>query len=487
MIKFWSISHNTFVQTIRQPIFMVLLLVTFGVLLLEVPLAGWTMAAGDFRTSDQKLLESLGLSTLLVSGLLIAAFSASGVLSREIEDRTALTVIAKPVSRATFVAGKFAGVSAAVALAFYLCMLVFLMTVRHRVMSSAADPFDMPVITLGVLAFSLAILIGLAGNYVFGWHFNSASVWSATILFTVAMGILLFVGKGWVIVPIGWDSLPGPTNMDAAQVITTELLKAVLMMFMAVVIFCAVAVAASTRLGQVMTLLVCLIVFVVGSLVMPTLIPMCKTIPALYALVWLAPNLSYFYGLDALTMGKTIPLDLIGLFALYCICYTAAVLSAGIALFQTRELESQAGASTISGLVGILAWAGRAAALGLAIWGCILISQIYLPGATWTNLALAGVALIVCACGIWVLFGSFARGAKWSYWMVMAVAALTLAYAGLAYFVPRVKQMAYPHNDNQQVISAIISAAVLLILILPKSRQHFQISLFNSKPRTDGR
>src|SRR3972149_4451287 len=117
MLRFWSICRNSFVQTIRQPIFSVLILVTCAVLVVDLPLSGWTMGIGatSYEKTDQILMENLGLSTLLVSGLLVAAFSAASVLTREIEDNTALTVISKPVPRPVFVLGRFAGVTAAVA------------------------------------------------------------------------------------------------------------------------------------------------------------------------------------------------------------------------------------------------------------------------------------------------------------------------------------------------------------------------------------
>ena len=257
MGKFLSISHNTFVQTIRQPIFGILVLVTFAVLILVTPLATQTMTP-NYVTENATMLQNLGLSTLLMfSGLLLSAFSACSVLAREIEDRTALTVVSKPVSRGMFVVGKFAGVSAAVTLGLYLSMLVFLMTVRHRVLSTAASPIDWPVIVLGGSALLGALLLGLVGNYLFGWHFGSAAIWSAAALMTLAMGVILFVGKGWKIVPLGFDDIPGPYNPDCVPLITAQLMVRVVLMYFASLICCAVAITASTRLGQIATLLVC--------------------------------------------------------------------------------------------------------------------------------------------------------------------------------------------------------------------------------------
>ena len=85
--RFLAIAINTFVETIRQPIYGVLLLATFAMLILNVSLAGFTLE------DDNKLLLDLGLSTLMLSGLFLSAFSATGVLTREIENKTVLTAL----------------------------------------------------------------------------------------------------------------------------------------------------------------------------------------------------------------------------------------------------------------------------------------------------------------------------------------------------------------------------------------------------------
>ena len=88
--RFYTVALNTFVETIRQPIYGVILLATATLLILNVSLAAFTL------DDDDRLLLDLGLSTLLLSGLFLSAFSAAGVLSREIENKTVLTVISKP-------------------------------------------------------------------------------------------------------------------------------------------------------------------------------------------------------------------------------------------------------------------------------------------------------------------------------------------------------------------------------------------------------
>jgi ABC-type transport system involved in multi-copper enzyme maturation permease subunit len=457
MIRFAAITANTFIQTIRQPITVVLILVTFGVLVMSVPLAGWTMdPTGDFRASDQKMLLDLGISTLLVSGLLMAAFSASSALSREIEDRTALTVISKPVSRATFVAGKFAGVAAAVAVMYYLATLVFLMTVRHGVMSTARNTYDWPVIVLGFSALGAAILIAMAGNLLFGWAFTSAGVFASLLLLTLAGAVIGFVGKGWVIVSFGSE-------------IPRQLPAGILMTFLAVMVFTAVAVAASTRLGQVMTLLICGGVLVVGYL-HPYLFASGQTNPVVKVLGWIVPNLRLFDMQDALVREKFIPAEYLAWATAYGALYVAGVLAVAAALFQRRSLEAATSSASLPATVNLLAWAGRMAALAAVLWAVVTVMA---AAAFRTPEALAvRAAAVVVAAAAWILWTLFARGAKWSYGVLLAVSAVVTA-AGLAAWLTYSQWPWLPIQRPMAALTAAVAGVVLLILLLPKTRHHF--------------
>ena len=77
-------------------------------------------------SSDNKLLLDIGLATVFVCGMLLAAFVATAVISREIERKTVLTVVSKPVPRPVVVVGKYLGVAGAMLVAV-LTMLLFLL------------------------------------------------------------------------------------------------------------------------------------------------------------------------------------------------------------------------------------------------------------------------------------------------------------------------------------------------------------------------
>jgi ABC-type transport system involved in multi-copper enzyme maturation permease subunit len=458
MIRLWAITGNTFLQTIRQPVFMVMLMATVGLLVFTMPFSGYTMSI-EFQETDLMLLQDLGLGTLRVSSLLIAAFSAAGVLRREIEEKTALIVIAKPVARAVFVIGKFLGVLIAAGLAYYICSLVFLMTVRHKVVIARYDSLDWVVIVIGLSGLALTILVTMLGNLWFGWPFTSTAVWSGAVLMTAAMIVIGFVGKGWVLVPFG-------------QGIPRQLLLELAVMFLASVVFVALAVAASTRLSQTMTLLVCLAVFLLGSAHPQIIGRWGQQAPVVRVAGWILPDFSQFYPQDDMTLEGRLPLGLVARACAYCLLYTCAMLATAVAVFQTRELESQESSASGPGLVNFLAWAGRAGAVasGLAALTILTVPALY----NATNFILAGAAALSAVIG-WLVWGAFGFGRRWSWYLVLAAAAI-VAVAGtvLLLAAPTLPGGAEALTPVLTFTATAVAAGIAGILLLPRTRRHFR-------------
>ena len=462
MIQFWSIAKNTFVQTIRQPIFGVMIFLMFVILVISVPLSGWTMGT-DFETTDQRMLENVGLSTLLFMGMLTAAFCASNTLSREIEDKTALTVISKPVARGVFVLGKYAGVAMAVSLGYYLGSLVFLMTVRHRVVSTASTPYDWPVIVIGLVAFAVGLLLAGAGNYIFGWTFISAAVISLLISLTAAMGLISIIAKGWKIIPI--------TETYSVENIRPQLLVGLFLIYQAVLILSAVAVAASTRLGQILTLLVCFAVLVGGSMYPWLIDQLTERWPLAEPLGWTLPNLTSFYPMDWLANNWDIPLSIVALTTAYFACYGLGVLCLGIALFQTRPLEAQTSSPTMPGAVALLSGLGRIIAIGLGVLAVLRLTS-------WTNYNLRGLItialLLAAAVAGWIIWNAFGHGKKWAWWTPAVAAVAAGLWGAMALWAPWANFLRLDAPEARFLAVTILSGIVLLVLLLPKTRHHFK-------------
>jgi len=348
-----SITRNTFIESIRQPVFVVLLLAGILILVLSPALAAYTL------DNDNKMLVDMCLSMIFVLCLLIAAFTATGVLSSEIENKTVLTVVSKPVARPVFVVGKYLGVAGAIAVAFFILSLVFLFTRRHGVMQTASDHFDGPILLFGSLALLGALGVATVGNYMYRWVFSSTFVTTLTVTITVAALLAFSLNKGWAIQSPLHDFSEHGAGMG-------QIVIGLLLIFEAVLMLTAVAIAASTRLGQIMTLVVCLGVFVIGlisnsfsqlvdhRLNLPNGIGVVQSLGAvltadtalhlklfytLAKLLYVAlPNLQFLWPADALADDNPFSGIHVATVTAYAALYTTVVLCLAVVLFQRREV-----------------------------------------------------------------------------------------------------------------------------------------------------
>ncbi len=320
-----TIGRNTFLESIRQPIYLVLILAGCLLLAFSPQLATFTM------DDDNKLLVDIGLSIIFTMGLFIACFTAASVLTSEIEHMTVLTVVSKPVARPVFIVGKFLGVTAAVLMATGILACLFLLTIRHGVMQTARDQFDQPVLTFGILAFLVAFLLATGGNYLYRWVFPATFTLSLAAGLLTATLLVLMIDKQWQAQSIFAELRPAGTLAGGQRLI------ALAMVAQALLILCAVALAASTRLSTVMTLVACL-VFLTAALVTGQALHPYKDQPLFAALYYLVPNLAYFWQTDALAQQHAIPPSHLALVAVYATLWVTAGLALAIALFQTREV-----------------------------------------------------------------------------------------------------------------------------------------------------
>jgi len=75
----------------------------------------------------------------MVMGILLALWTASISIADEIEGRTALTLLSKPVGRRQFIIGKFVGVLGPVAFLFIILGSLFLATISYKVVYDAKE------------------------------------------------------------------------------------------------------------------------------------------------------------------------------------------------------------------------------------------------------------------------------------------------------------------------------------------------------------
>jgi hypothetical protein len=221
-----------------------------------------------------------------------------------------------------------------------------------------------------------------------------------------------------------------------------------------------------------MTLLVCIAFFVVGSMHPYLFQQHADTVAAAKYLGWIVPNLTYFFPLDSIMKHATIPAPYFGMGAAYCACCVTAVLAVGVVLFQRRsQLEGGGSSGTMPTLVSLLAWLGRAAAVAAAVVGLLILTM---PAGALAVRVAVGAALVVLAPVLWVFWGCFVRGSRWSYWLLLILAALDLVRSGIVLLPgPTGDFLAVGEPDAQLIVHAVAAAVVLLILVLPASRRHF--------------
>ncbi len=321
--RYYTIALNTFVETIRQPIYGVILAVTAAMLVLNVSLAAFTL------DDDDKLALDLGLSTLLLSGLFLAAFSAAGVVSREIENKTVLTVISKPVNRPLFILGKYSGLAGALFLAFYLSCLVFILAVRHDVMQNSSDPWDEPVLTFGFGALGASLFAAAFCNYFYDKHFSTTLVAFVTPLLTLAVLLVGMFDELWEPIPFGSNLVGGQVLIAAFLVLLVVLLTA------------AVALAASTRFGQLITLMICLGFLGLGLTADYAFGRHADASTMAQLAYGVVPNIGPFWVIDGLyaeSEDTTVTLEYIGYVTSYAALLITGVLCIAIAAFQKREV-----------------------------------------------------------------------------------------------------------------------------------------------------
>ncbi len=321
--KLYSIAANAFLETIRQPIYGVILITTALLLVLNVSLAAFTL--GD----DNKLLIDLGLSTLLLGGLFLSAFSAAGILSREIENKTVLSVISKPVGRPVFILGKFAGLLGALVLAYYLMFLVFVLTIRHGVLQNSSDPWDAPVLALGFGSLILALLGGAWCNYFYGKHFATTTIAVVAPLLTLSVLLIGKFNEHWEVIPFGSNYIGG------------QIIIAAYLVFLAVMLTAAVAITASTRFGQLMTFVVCVVFLALGFISDYAFGQYAGKSNLASIAYHVIPNIGPFWVIDGLTSGDsatTVTPGYVLLTTGYATLLTVGILGIAVSAFQQREV-----------------------------------------------------------------------------------------------------------------------------------------------------
>ncbi len=313
MSSFYHIAKNTLTESVREPIFGVLL-ITALVLIGHFP----SMAL--FVFSEQlKLVVDSSMATTLLFGLFAAVLCSSHTVSREMRNGTVLLMLSKPVYRWIFIIAKIFGIVMAVLLFVFICNTASIISVYI-----AKDQFRMDMgayyIYMSILGFSC--LFGMLMNFFRGKSFASSTVVGISLAMPVYCVICLLL-------------------KDHPALSLRDLALALVLLFFSVSTMGAITVVFATRLDMVANLTICTIIFFLG--LMSSYLFQNDTGSGALNFIFgffyaLLPNWQFFWLADALAGRRTIPASYIFWSAVYVTLYVSFCTMWAVAVFQNKEI-----------------------------------------------------------------------------------------------------------------------------------------------------
>ncbi|QDT16027.1 ABC-2 transporter permease [Alienimonas californiensis] len=285
-------------EAVRQPVFLLSAALAVALLVVNTFLPFFSLG------EDVKMLKDTGLATMLIVGLLVAVWTASTTIHDEIEGRTAMTLLSKPINRRQFVLGKYLGILQAVGLLTIVVGGIFLGLVYYKVIYDSRESQEKMDYTEWVQPEQ--------------------------------------IGVEWV---------PGLTGKELripnreAVLSTFEVVPALMLVFLEIAVLTAISVAISCRLPMVVNLSVCFTVFIIGHLTGVlvlwkgdggTLVEGVRFIAGLIATV--LPALPAYSSEAAIAREALVPPEYLGWAALYTLCYSTAAILVAFLLFEDRDL-----------------------------------------------------------------------------------------------------------------------------------------------------
>ena len=158
ILRIWAIAANSFREVIRDRI---LYFIGFFALLMAF---AWRLLPEIAVGTHQKIFLDLGLAAIGLLGVIVAVFVGTGLINKEIDKRTILVLIPKPLSRAEFILGKHLGLSGVLGVMLGVMLVIYLLMLLGMKVSFQPLPLIVSVFYLGlelILIAAVAIAFGV--------------------------------------------------------------------------------------------------------------------------------------------------------------------------------------------------------------------------------------------------------------------------------------------------------------------------------------
>lgn len=300
MLTFWpkggAVALAAFQEGLRQPTYWLLLAVGFSIMLISTIVPFFTFG------EDIKVVKELCYVFTMMMPAIFGILSAAISVSEEIEGRTAVTLMSKPIMRRDFLLGKFVGIALA---ALTMTLVLGWWLIWTVLMKEYLDPPLVP-------------------------QDNPDPYWIAPVRAFFGQGSISDLVRGMCLwISDAGDALPG-----------------LAIGFCQVLVLTALAVALATRVPMVVNLVACVSVFFLGHLT--TVLTestarsnaLVKFIAQLFDTV--LPGLDFFDIGPAVVRDNPLPPMEYAVYAahvaLYGLTFTIIALLVGLILFEDRDL-----------------------------------------------------------------------------------------------------------------------------------------------------
>jgi ABC-type transport system involved in multi-copper enzyme maturation permease subunit len=278
--KLAAVALSTAKSDIAQPVYAILMAAGIFLLLVFVFIPYNTF--GD----DIKQLKDSGLSLILVLCIFQSVWAASTSVADEVEGKTALTVLSKPVSRRDFILGKFFGIAWSTGLMCAVFGVLLLVTVAYKPIYDYRE----------------------GGYEINHQQMNNDPTWHDCHREMV-------------------QTVPG-----------------IVLVYLETLVISALSVAISTRLPAIANFLISFAIYVLGHLT-PLLVQSQVVAQQLPPVVFFGrliatvlPVLDHFNIQASVAAGVPVPLQYLAWSLVYCLLYSTVAMLLALTLFEDRDL-----------------------------------------------------------------------------------------------------------------------------------------------------
>ncbi|MEM0965938.1 MAG: ABC transporter permease subunit [Verrucomicrobiota bacterium] len=184
----WLIARHTWTEVVLSRVFTI-----FG--LLAAGLIGASLFLTDFHfgSAEIRFINDLGQGAISLFGSILVVTLGAQLFFREIEQRTVLPILARPVTRSQFLVGKFLGTLAPILVFVFGMLLLLSALLWWRSQTLTDDPSINRATLEGVLGEAwVAGLFQVFKFFVLASMVFAVASFAQSFSYTVSMGFALF-------------------------------------------------------------------------------------------------------------------------------------------------------------------------------------------------------------------------------------------------------------------------------------------------------